>query len=103
MPETTRAAEIMMAMITLRMCLSSLGGSRLCCRLCHVRGASPLGLPSSNTAWHITQVRCQHVHGGEMDHASGRRLHVCGHVTCAYAGMGRNGSARKYRQSQVRR
>jgi hypothetical protein len=45
MPETTRAAEIMRAMISLRMCLSSLGGSRLCCRLCHVRGASPLELP----------------------------------------------------------
>jgi hypothetical protein len=45
MPDTIRAAEIMRAIITLRMCLSSLGGSRLCYRLCHVRGALPLELP----------------------------------------------------------
>src|SRR5688500_4813517 len=45
MPETIRAAEITRAIITLRMCLASIRGLRSCCLLCHVKGASPLGLP----------------------------------------------------------
>jgi hypothetical protein len=40
-PETIKAAEIMRAMISLRMCLASIRGLRWFYLLCHVRGHRP--------------------------------------------------------------